>query len=191
MQAVPSNPVPGAVTEALSRVGLGEPQAWSALLPLVYGDLRRLAGAYMREHGPGGILQPTALVNETYLRLLRQKTAEWKDRTHFFGIAALLMRRILVDEARHRNTSVRVLEQIANERPASHPQPIDLSALDEALYRLGELDRRQAKVVELRYFAGLTIEQTAEFLGISPKTVKRDWEMARVWLHAELRAKSA
>jgi RNA polymerase sigma-70 factor, ECF subfamily len=189
MGSAPSNSVPGAVTEALSRVGTGEPQAWNALLPLVYADLRRLAGAYMRER-PGGILQPTALVNETYLRLLRQRAVEWKNRTHFFGVVALLMRRILVDEARQRSTSVRVLEQIAKERLASEEPPVDISILDDALRRLAALDPRQAQVVELRYFGGLTIQETAEFLGISPKTVKRDWEMARVWLHAELRAKT-
>lgn len=188
MGPTPPNPVLGAVTEVLSRVGTGEPQAWNALLPLVYDDLHRLAGAYMREHSPGGILQPTALVNETYLRLLRQKSVEWKNRTHFFGVAALLMRRILVDEARQHSVSVRVLEQIAKEGAASQEPPIDIAALDEALGRLGEMDRRQAEIVELRYFAGLTIEETAEFLGISPRTVKRDWEMARVWLRAELRA---
>jgi RNA polymerase sigma factor (TIGR02999 family) len=145
----------------------------------------------MRERGPGGVLQPTALVNETYLRLLRQRSADWKNRTHFFGVAALLMRRILVDEARRRQVSVRVLQQIARERPASQDRPIDISALDQALCRLSELDRRQAEIVELRYFAGLTVEETAEFLGVSGKTVKRDWEMARVWLCAELRAKTA
>jgi RNA polymerase sigma-70 factor, ECF subfamily len=191
MGPTPSNPIAGAVTEVLSHVGSGEPQAWNSLIALVYDDLRRLAGAYMREHGPGCILQPTALVNETYLRLLRQKSVAWKNRTHFFGVAALLMRRILVDEARRRATYVRVLDRIARERLVSGQPPIDISALDEALRRLAEMDRRQAEIVELRYFAGLTIEEAAKFLGISPKTVKRDWEMARVWLHAELRADTA
>jgi RNA polymerase sigma-70 factor (ECF subfamily) len=191
MAPTPSNPIPGAVTEVLLRVGTGEPQAWNSLLALVYDDLHRLAAAYMREHSAGGMLQPTALVNETYLRLLRQKSADWKNRTHFFGVAALLMRRILVDEARHRSVQVRVEEQIAKERPDFHESPIDLFALDEALSRLEEMDPRQAQIVELRYFGGFTIEETAEFLEISPKTVKRDWEMARLWLRAELRSKSA
>lgn len=181
----------GSVTEILSRVGTGDPQAWDSLLPLVYSDLHRLAGAYMREHDPGGMLQPTALVNETYLGLLRQKSVDWKNRTHFFGVAALLMRRILVDEARRRTVCVRVHQQIAKDRPASNDSPIDIVALDQALGRLGEMDPRQAHIVELRYFGGLTIEETAEFLGVSPKTVKRDWEMARVWLRAELRTKTA
>jgi RNA polymerase sigma factor (TIGR02999 family) len=183
--------MPGAVTEVLLRVGIGEPQAWSSLLALVYDDLRRLAGAYMREHSPGSLLQPTALVNETYLRLLAQKSVDWKNRTHFFGVAALLMRRILVDEARHQRVSVRMEEQIGKETPATCETPVDIFALNEALGRLSEMDPRQAQIVELRYFGGFTIEETAEFLEISPKTVKRDWEMARVWLRAELRLKSA
>jgi RNA polymerase sigma-70 factor (ECF subfamily) len=191
MGPTPSNPIPGAVTEVLLRVGTGEPQAWNSLLALVYEDLHRLAEAYMREHSAGGMLQPTALVNETYLRLVRQKSVDWKNRAHFFGVAALLMRRILVDEARRRKLSVRVQEQMARERPVSNEPPIDIFALDEALGRLGEMDPRQAKIVELRYFGGLNIEETAEFLEISAKTVKRDWEMARVWLRAELRSKSA
>lgn len=175
----------------LLRVRTGEPEAWNSLLALVYDDLRRLAGAYMRDHSVGGMLQPTALVHETYLRLLRQESVNWKNRTHFFGVAALLMRRILVDEARHRRVAARVEEQIAKERPAAHESPIDLFALDEALSRLGQMDPRQAQIVELRYFGGFTIEETAQFLEISAKTVKRDWEMARVWLRAELQSKSA
>jgi RNA polymerase sigma-70 factor, ECF subfamily len=112
-------PPPGTITAALSRVRTGEPDAWSALLCLVYADLHRLAQAYMRERSEGFILQPTALVNEAYLRLLRQKSTEWKSRAHFFGVAALLMRRILVDEARQRGVSDRVMQQIARERSAS------------------------------------------------------------------------
>lgn len=182
------DPAPGAVTEVLHRVRTGEREAWNVLLPLVYDDLHGLAQAYMREHSPDAILQPTALVNETYLRLLRQKAAEWKNRTHFFGIAALLMRRILVDEARHRGVSARVMEQVAREHQRTSAPVVDLCLLDDALSRLSQLDQRQADIVELRYFGGLTIEETAEFLGVSPKTVKRDWEMARAWLRAELRS---
>jgi RNA polymerase sigma-70 factor, ECF subfamily len=188
-----SSPVHGSVTEVLSRVGSGEADVWDALLPLVYRDLRALAGAYMREHGPGGILQPTALVNETYLRMLGQKTVEWKNRAHFFGVAALVMRRILVDEARRRRTRTRIEASIITsvaEQTAQAPA-FDLCLLDTALTRLGDQDPRQASVVELRYFGGLTIDETAEFLGVSPKTVKRDWEMARVWLRAEIRGRAA
>lgn len=198
-------PAPDAVTEVLSRIRTGEPEAWNALLPLVYADLHRLAQGYMREHSRGAILQPTALVNETYLSLLRQKSAAWKSRAHFFGVAALLMRRILVDEARRRGVSARVMEQIVNEQIANEQiangqianegcawdSSVDLCLLDTALIRLGQLDPRQANIVELRYFGGLTIEETAEFLGVSPKTVKRDWEMARSWLRAELRGRDA
>lgn len=181
-----TTPVPGAITEVLLRLGPGQPEVWNALLPLVYSDLHRLARSYMREQGPGATLQPTALVNETYLGLLRQTAVKWKSRTHFFGIAALLMRRILVDEARRRAVSVRVLEQAGNTFRRSEPA-VDLDLMDAALSRLAQLDSRQANVVELRYFGGLTVDETAAFLGVSPKTVKRDWEMARVWLRAELR----
>jgi RNA polymerase sigma factor (TIGR02999 family) len=185
-----SDCIPGAVTEVLARVRKGEPEAWNALIPLVYADLHRLARAYMREHAPDSVLQPTALVNEAYLRLLRQKCSDWKGRAQFFGVAALLMRRILVDEARHRGVSARVMEQIARERRECEPA-IDLGVLDAALIRLARRDARQANIVELRYFGGLTIEETAEFLGVSAKTVKRDWEMARAWLRAELRGRDA
>ncbi len=178
-------PEPGAVTELLGRIQAGEASAWNALLPLICSDLHRLAMVYMREHVPGGILQPTALVNETYLRLLRQKGIEWKNRAHFFGVAALLMRRILVDEARRRAVSARVEAQIARDG-GRQPAAVDLCLLDTALDRLAAIDRRSADVVELRYFGGLTIDETAEFLAVSPKTVKRDWEVARAWLRAEL-----
>jgi RNA polymerase sigma-70 factor, ECF subfamily len=181
---------PGAVTEVLARVRTGDLEAWNALIPLVYADLHRLARAYMREHEPASVLQPTALVNEAYLRLLRQKCSEWKSKAQFFGIAALLMRRILMDEARRRGVSARVMEQIAREGRECE-RAIDLGVLDAALTRLGQLDARQANVVELRYFGGLTIEETAEFLEVSPKTVKRDWETARAWLRAELRGRDA
>jgi RNA polymerase sigma-70 factor, ECF subfamily len=179
-------PDPGAITERLARLRPGEPEVWNELVAPVYGDLHRLARRFMRDQVSGATLQPTALVNETYLRLLRQTGVEWKGRAHFFGVAALLMRRILVDGARRRALSVRVMEQAG--KTLGPPEPvIDLCLLDSALTRLAQLDARQADVVELRYFGGLTIDETASFLGVSPKTVKRDWEMARAWLHAELR----
>jgi RNA polymerase sigma-70 factor, ECF subfamily len=181
---------PGAITERLARLRPGEPAAWNDLVALVYGDLHRLARRFMRDQVSGATLQPTALVNETYLRLLRQTAVEWKGRAHFFGVAALLMRRILVDEARRRAISVRVMEQAGRTLGPSEPN-IDLCLLDSALTRLAQLDARQAGVVELRYFGGLTINETASFLGVSPKTVKRDWEMARAWLRAELRGSAA
>ena len=178
--------LPGTITAILSRVRTDDPAAWDELLPLVYSDLYQLAQAHMREERPGNILQPTALVNETYLRLLRQKVVEWKSRSDFFGIAALLMRRILVDEARRRTVAARVMEEPENHHRITPARSFTLQALDEALSRLSEEDPRQAEVVELRYFGGLTIEETAEFMGVSPKTVKRDWEVARTWLRAEL-----
>jgi RNA polymerase sigma factor (TIGR02999 family) len=178
--------IPGAITAVLSRIRGDDPTGWGELLPLVYSDLHQLAQSHMREERPGNLLQPTALVNETYLRLLRQKVVEWKGRSHFFGIAALLMRRILVDEARRRAGAARMLEQPWNQHRVTSARSFTLQALDEALSRLGQEDPRQAEVVELRYFGGLTIEETAEFLGVSPKTVKRDWEVARTWLRAEL-----
>ncbi len=183
------NPDPGAITAVLARIQTGDSEAWGALLPLVYEDLHQLARAYMREDHARGILQPTALVNETYLRLLQQKVAAWKSRAHFFGVAALLMRRILVDEARRRAVSVRVMQEVGRERGESQGLTFTLEALDEALTRLSLQDPRQAEVVELRYFGGLTLEEAAEFLGVSSKTVKRDWDMARSWLRAELRGR--
>jgi len=186
-------PAPGTITEALSRIRTDGPEAWNDLLPLVYRDLHGLAEAYMRGHVGNGILQPTALVNEAYLGLLRQKVIEWKNRAHFFGVMALLMRRILVDEARRSSVSLRVVSEMgklasAIWRPALGDASIDLGALDDALTRLADLDSRQAQVVELRYFGGLTINETAELLGVSARTVKRDWEVARAWLRGELRA---
>jgi RNA polymerase sigma factor (TIGR02999 family) len=183
-------PGPGAITERLARLRPDQPEVWNDLLTLVYSDLHRLASRFMRDQVSGATLQPTALVNETYLRLLRQTAVEWKGRAHFFGVAALLMRRILLDEARRRAISVRVMEQTGRTLGPSEPN-IDLCLLDSALTRLAQLDARQAGVVELRYFGGLTIDETASFLGVSPKTVKRDWEMARAWLHAELRGSVA
>jgi RNA polymerase sigma-70 factor, ECF subfamily len=183
--------MPETITAVLSRVRSDGPEAWKALLPLVYRDLHNLAEASMRSHRRNGILQPTALVNEAYLRLLRQTAIEWKNRAHFFGVAALLMRRILVDEARRCSVSVRVIEEMGKLSSGSQTPSFDLPALDAALTRLARLDARQAEVVELRYFGGLTIDEAAEFLGVSPRTVKRDWEVARAWLRAELRGSNA
>lgn len=177
---------PGVITAILSRIHTPDSAAWHDLLPVVYEELHQLAQAHMREERVGNLLQPTALVNETYLRLLRQKVVQWKSRSHFFGIAALIMRRILVDEARRRGVAARVLEQTELGPPLPSARAFTLQALDQALDRLSQQDARQAEVVELRYFGGLTIEETADFLGVSPKTVKRDWEVARSWLRGEL-----
>jgi len=180
------------VTILLGELKKGNEDAASKLMPLVYSELRRLAGGYMRRERSDHTLQPTALVNEAYLKLVEQRSVDWQSRAHFFGIAAQLMRRILVDHARGHLRDKRGGGQI--------PVPIDealvfapeqsqeLVKLDEALERLTQLDPRQGKIVELRFFGGLTVEQTAELLGISPKTVKRDWSMAKAWLHGELKA---
>jgi RNA polymerase sigma factor (TIGR02999 family) len=167
-------------------------------MPVVYDELRRQAARYMRREPVGHTLQTTAVVHEAYLRLVEQDSARWQSRTHFFAVAAQLMRRILVDHARGRRAVKRggaegrgaagrlpleVAEGVPHEQPA-----VDVLALDEALRRLAELDPKQSRVVELRYFAGLGIEETAEVLGVSPATVKREWSMARAWLRRELGA---
>jgi len=163
----------------------------NTLMPAVYGELRRLAHHYLRQERPGHTLQATALVHEVYLRLIPQDQATWGDRTRFVGIAARLMRQVLVDYARGRHREKRgghqqrvtLDEAVAIVDPAECEHWIDL---DGALDRLAALDSRQAHVVELRYFGGLTVEETAEVLGISAKTVKRDWSIARAWLRREL-----
>ena len=161
-------------------------------MPLVYDELRRLAASYLRRERPGQTLQATALVNEAYIRLIGEKAQNWQNRTHFLAIAALSMRQILVQRARARNAAKRggdpqritLDEQLL---PASaQGGELDLLALDEALDKLARLDERQAKIVELRYFGGLSVEEAAEALGISPATVKRDWTLARAWLKKEL-----
>jgi RNA polymerase sigma factor (TIGR02999 family) len=161
-------------------------------MPLVYTELRKLAASYMRREasGHGHTLQTTALVHEAYLRLIDQRNVSWQNRAHFYGIAAQSMRRILLDKARRRSTAKRGASQVrvALSEPdaGSAQRDLDLIALDKALGSLAEMDPQQARIVELRYFGALTIEECAEVLGISPATVKRDWAMARAWLHREL-----
>jgi RNA polymerase sigma factor (TIGR02999 family) len=186
------NPEDGEVTKLLAELSQGKDEAASRLIPLVYSELRKLAAGYMRRERCDHTLQPTALVHEAYMKLLQQRSIEWQSRAHFYGIAAQIMRRILVDHARahlreKRGSGQRpvVLDETVMFAP-EHSR--DLLKLDEALERLGELDPRQSKIVELRFFAGLTVEETAELLEISPKTVKRDWSMAKAWLHGELKA---
>ena len=179
------------VTALLGELAKGDERAGSKLIPLVYDELRRLAGAYMRRERPDHTLQATALVHEAYLKLVQQRDVDWRGRAHFFGIAAQLMRRILVDHAR---------SHLRDKRGGGmSPVPIDdalvfvpeqaseLLKLEESLERLAKNDGRQAKIVELRFFGGLTVEQTAAVLGISPKTVKRDWSMAKAWLHGDMK----
>lgn len=186
MQPTSSNPLPGPITAILRDLNSNHSAAWAKLAPLVYAELKDLAKAYMRQERVGHVLQPTALVHETYLRLIRQKAIQWKSRVHFYGVAALLMRYILVEHARRRKAERRALTVTGLEQSRGDAPGIDLEALDEALTRLARIDPRQCRVVELRYFGGMSAEDVAEVLEVSPKTVKRDWTVARAWLHGEL-----
>jgi RNA polymerase sigma-70 factor, ECF subfamily len=182
--------------QLLTRARSGDNKAVSQLLPLVYDELRRLAASYLRRERKGQTLQATALVHEAYVRLIGEKAHNWNDRTHFLAIAALSMRQILVQRARARKAAKRGgdPERITLEEhllPAGSGQKqdeIDLVALDASLERLAALNERQAKIVELRYFGGLSVEEAAAALDISPATVKRDWTLARAWLKRELAA---
>ena len=185
------------ITPLLAAWAGGDPAAGEQLLPAVYAELRRQAARAMRREGPEHTLQATALVHEAYLRLADQHVA-WRNRAHFFGVAAQQMRRVLVDHARARRATKRgggaraiTLEGVAagpGDGVAADERAIDVLALHEALERLALLDAEQARLVELRYFAGLSIEETAETLGVSPATVKREWAVARTWLRRELGA---
>jgi RNA polymerase sigma-70 factor, ECF subfamily len=181
------------VTVLLLELTRGDREAASKLMPLVYNELRRLAGGYMRRERPDHTLQATALVHEAYLKLVKQHSVNWQGRSHFFGIAAQLMRRILIDHARghlrEKRGGAQEVLPLDEALVFSPGQSAELVRLDEALERLAKFDPRQSKIVELRFFAGLSVEETAEFLGISPKTVKRDWSVAKAWLHGELRQK--
>jgi len=178
------------VTQLLLELSEGNQATVNDLLPLVYDELKRMAASYLRKERPDHTLQPTALVNEAYLRLVDQTRVNWQNRAHFFGIAAQMMRRILVDHARTKKRVKRggsdVKVSLADATVAVRGQDLDVVALDEALTRLAEIDEQQSRVVELRFFSGLTVEETAEVMGISAATVKRDWSMAKAWLHREL-----
>jgi len=169
----------------------GKPQALENLLPLVYDELHRQAAGFLRKERQGHTLQATALINETYLRLIDRRDVNWQSRTHFFAVAAQAMRRILVDYAKAKHRQKRGGDNIklsieAATLVAAKDGGVDLIVLDQALTKLGERDKQQARVVELRYFSGLSLEETAEVLGVSRATVARDWEAARAWLHREL-----
>jgi RNA polymerase sigma factor (TIGR02999 family) len=177
------------VTHILLAIEQGDQRAADQLLPLVYNELRRLAAHRLAQEKPGQTLQATALVHEAYLRLVGEaaEVERWNGRAHFFGAAAQAMRRILVERARHKNTlrrggGRRRLDLVLAEPSASEP-PDDLLALDEALDRLAAKDGRKAELVKLRYFAGLTVEQAADVMGVSVATAHRDWRYARAWLH--------
>jgi len=180
------------LTQILVRYSEGNQEAKDALLPAVYGELKRLAASYMRREYPGHTLQSTALVHEAYFRLIDQDTVKWQNRAHFFGIAAQLMRRILIDHARakcaEKRGGVQVKESFdeAIHWADGDDEAAELLSVNKALEKLATIDERQAKVVELRYFGGLSIEETAECLKASPATIKRDWAMAKAWLFREL-----
>lgn len=178
------------VTHLLLDWNKGQQAALEQLMPLVYDELRHIAGRYLRKERQDHTLQTTALVHEAYIRLIDQNQANWQNRAQFFGVAAQMMRRILVDHARGHQADKRgggaaklSLEEaieIADQRE------VDLIALDDALTNLAALDEQQSRIVELRYFGGLTVEEVAEVLKLSPATIKREWSMAKAWLHREL-----
>src|SRR5438045_8172097 len=187
---------PDSVTQLLVDWSEGNQTALDRLMPLVYAELHRLAKNYLRRERPGHTLQPTALVNEAYLKLIDQKSARWQNRAQFYGVAAQLMRRILVDHARQHQAakrggsdqqrlSITSAGQLGAKQLANEPA-VDLLALHEALNELAEIDPQQSRIVELKFFGGLSIEETAEVLGVGHATVERDWKMARAWLRRKL-----
>jgi RNA polymerase sigma factor (TIGR02999 family) len=177
------------VTELLAQWRSGDPLALESLLPLVYNELRQIAQRYLRKERQGHTLQSTALVHEAFIRLIKQSGATFENRAHFFAISAGLMRQILVEYARSRAAMKRDggqrLDIEAAVLQAKSPS-VDVMAVDDALKELARLDEQQSKIVEMRFFGGLSIEETARVLGISPATVKRDWVMARIWLHHQM-----
>ena len=178
------------ITDLLVSYGRGDKESLDKLMPVVYDELRRQAARYLRREQPGHTLQTTALIHEAYVRLVDQRNVQWQNRAHFFGIAAQMMRRILVDHARTKKRAKRggsdIKVSLDDATVAVKGQDLDVVAVDEALTRLAKIDEQQSRVVELRFFSGLTVEETAEVMGISPATVKRDWSMAKAWLHREL-----
>lgn len=179
------------VTQLLQAWHAGDRAALEQLIPLVNAELHRLAVSYMRRQAPDHVLQATALVNEAWLKLIDWQAVTWQGRAHFFGVAAQLMRRILVDEARrqqahkHGGNAIRVSMSEAEMLAQRH----DLLALDDALQALAEFDERRSRIVELRFFGGLSVEEAAEVLGVSPRTVAREWRLAQAWLYRELSQK--
>ncbi|MGH7650459.1 MAG: sigma-70 family RNA polymerase sigma factor [Gemmatimonadaceae bacterium] len=181
------------VTGFLIRWSQGDPEALDLLMPAVYDECRRIAAQQLRRERGEHTLDPTALVHEMYLRLVDQRRATWANRAQFFGVAAQLMRRVLVDYARARQATKRggsaTLVSIGSAADISgDPVATDVLAIDEALARLAAYDPEQVRIIELRFFAGLTVEETAEVVGRSPRTVKREWQLAKAWLYRELKA---
>jgi RNA polymerase sigma factor (TIGR02999 family) len=181
---------PNEITRLLADWSNGREEALAELLPVVYGELRRVARRSLRRERPNHTLSATALINEVYLQLVDQAAVQWQNRAHFFGIAANLMRQILVQHARRQQTAKRgggrYLLELDEAAVVPTERPVDLVALDEALSELAERDGRKRRIVELRFFGGLSTEETAQVLGISPRTVKREWRLAKAWLYHEL-----
>ena len=194
-----NNKPAGEVTQLLLRWRAGDEAALAALLPLVYEELRSLARRHLRHERGSHTLQRTALVHEAFLRIVDQKQVDWESRTQFYGIASQMMRRVLVDHARRRSAAKRgdgaphvdldvVLQDEGAGLPPGRQGEIDFAAIDDALKRLEALDPQQGKLVELRFFGGLSIKETADVIGVSPATVKREWAIARAWLQREIMA---
>ncbi|PYU35026.1 MAG: RNA polymerase subunit sigma-70 [Acidobacteria bacterium] len=185
----------GRVSKLLINWGQGDLDAREALIPLVYGELRRVARRYLGRERPDHTLQSAALVHEAYLRLVHKEPPQWQNRAHFFGVAAQLMRHLLVDHARNRRAAKRGAgaPRLSLDAQMVLPQKreVDLVALDDALNKLAGLDAQQSRLIELRFFGGLSIEETAVVLGISPATVKREWATARAWLQREMKNQDA
>jgi RNA polymerase sigma-70 factor, ECF subfamily len=194
MMAVTMEGQPSRVTKLLQEWGRGDSQALNELMPVVYQELKKLASSYLRAERPDHTLQPTALIHEVYMRLIGQNMPEWESKAHFFGVAARLMRQILIDHARSRSAERRggphqsriLLEDVPL---FSQDQAAELLAFDEALKKLAELDERKAKIIEMRSFAGMNVDETAKALKISEATVKREMRLAKAWLMRELAVK--
>lgn len=185
---------PADITRLLQHWQAGDREALDRLIPLVYEELRTIASRHVRREWRAGALQTTALVNEAYLKLVGQREGDWQNRAHFFAIAAQVMRRVLLDDARRalrekrgRAATALPIDDVALHAPESPVDTVDLLALDRALTQLQQLDPDQARLVELRFFGGLTVEETAAVMGISPATVKREWAVAKGWLQRALR----
>jgi len=190
-----ARPISPDITRLLVRWSNGDSDAEEQLIPLVSGELRRLAHAYMRRQRPGHLLQTTALVHEAYMRLVDARTLDWQSRAHFYGISAKLMREILVEFARAGHAQKRgggaIPVPLENAELAAKTPGVDLVALDDALNDLAQFDQRKAKIVELRFFGGLSAEETAEVLQVAPVTVTREWGKAKAWLYHTIKASPA
>src|SRR5687767_2113685 len=185
-----NDPGTGNITQLLIEVTNRNSAAVDVLLPLIYDELRKLAANYLRRERPDHTLQPTALVHEAYLKLIDQRSVNWQNRAHFFGVAAQIMRRLLVDHARKHNAEKRGQDfqklSLDENIDRAVDRSAELIALDDALKALADFDEQKARMVELRYFGGLSIEETADVMGVTPTTIKRHWRFAKAWLHGQM-----